>query len=67
MEGLPEEFGFELEALRATYGDEDVHVESSSSAAGGGSSRCSSGGGSTPVAVVSLPIAVLFVVAIKPV
>lgn len=31
MEGLPEELEFEIEALRATYGDEAVHVEPASS------------------------------------
>ncbi len=54
MEGLPEELEFELEALKATYGDDAVHVEPASSVAGGGGSG--SGGASPPVAVVSLPV-----------
>ena len=54
MEGLQEELEFELEALKATYGDDAVHVEPASSAAGGGESN--SGGASPPVAVVSLPV-----------
>ncbi|PRW57917.1 E3 ubiquitin- ligase RNF25 [Chlorella sorokiniana] len=54
MEGLPEEFEFELEALRATYGDEAVQVEPANSAAGGSGSSSSS---SPPVAVVSVPVA----------
>lgn len=48
MEGLPEELEFEIEALRATYGDEAVHVEPASSV----------GSDSSPaMALVSLPVA----------
>lgn len=45
MEGLPEELEFELEALRATYGDEAVCVEPAGSSA------------VAAAAVVSLPVA----------